>query len=73
MRLEKIDVAAAFLGVEIDTLYRWCNAGYAPCIRIGRGNSRRLLRFNMDRLRQWAEGQAQPGRKERVPEVEVPA
>jgi len=65
------------LNIKLDTGWRWVQAGYLPAIRLGRrtkGMRRRCaLRFDLDAVRRWAEGQAQPGRKERVPEIEVPA
>ena len=61
VRLGTVSDAAKFLDIEPDTVYRWVKAGYLPCIRLGVEGSRRVLRFDLDALRRWVEGQTRAG------------
>lgn len=71
MRFGTVNDAAEILGIKPDTAYRWAWDGYLPCIRLGRSKSKRVLRFNLEAVRKWAEDQGHAGRTERVPHVEV--
>jgi excisionase family DNA binding protein len=47
-RLVGVEKAAEFLGIEVATLYGWCEQGRVPYIRLGR-----TLRFDLGDLRRW--------------------
>ena len=50
------------LNIQPDTVWRWVESGYLPAIRLGRstGSTRRrhTLRFDLDMVQKWVEGQA---------------
>lgn len=48
--LVNVDTAAELLGVQVSTLYAWCEQERVPHVRLGRA-----LRFDPDVLRRWIE------------------
>ena len=53
MKLVSINKVAEFLSIKPDTAYRWASSGYLPCIRMGKGKSRRILRFDLEVVEKW--------------------
>lgn len=43
-----VERAAEFLGVQVSTMYAWCEQKRVPHVKLGRA-----LRFDLGDLRQW--------------------
>jgi len=59
---------AEILGVRPATIYGWVHDGYVPHYKLGA-----LVRFSLEDVKQWLKDKRRAGRKERTPEIEVPA
>ena len=67
--LLKVEQIAQMLNVEISTVYQWAQMGYIPCIRLGTGKKKPLVRFSQFRVQEWLKEREVDGRTKRVPEI----
>ena len=57
------------LAVKTSTLYEWVRMGYIPCIRLGTGKKKPLVRFSQFRVQEWLKQKEVDGSTKRVPEI----
>ncbi len=60
---------AQMLNVKSSTVYEWAQMGYIPCIRLGTGKKKPLVRFSQFRVQEWLKQKEVDGRTKRVPEI----
>jgi excisionase family DNA binding protein len=60
---------AQMLNVQRSTVYEWAQMGYIPCIRLGTGKKKPLVRFSQFRVQEWLKQKEVDGRTKRVPEI----
>ena len=66
-RLLKADEVADALGVRVSTVYEWVRMGYIPHIRLGTGQKKPCIRFELDEIKRWLADRKTQGRTSRVP------
>jgi len=62
-----VDQVSELLNVRASTVYEWARMGYIPCIRMGTGDTRPLVRFSREAIEAWVEEKSSKGRRDRVP------
>ena len=60
---------AQMLNVQRSTVYEWVRMGYIPCIRLGTGKKKPLVRFSISIVEGWLKQKEVEGRTRRVPEI----
>ena len=58
-RLLTAEDIAKYFQVKPKTIYNWAEQGLIPCYRI----TNRILRFELEKVKEWFKGFERPGRK----------
>ena len=58
---------AELLNVKVSTVYQWVSMAYLPCVRLGVGLEKPLVRFDQTEVLAWLASKKAAGRITRLP------